>query len=274
VTHGSTATERPQPLPRSITAPGCPLARAGRTTTFTGPRQQRGVLQLVRHSGQRLLDRPRGARHPCGGRDRAVVETQCHYFASLAFPQRLEAGLRVRTSADPVCGYEVGIFARAPTPVRRGGRTSCTCMWIASAGVRWRRCLRRCARFGGIAMNASLPAAPGVTQGEPEMALPPLELDPLRAAARAIDPAQVGGGHRRAGVRCAPFCRGRVPRPLIERLLQVAARAPSGTKHTAVEGLCAAGPCARHAGRAGVRRARCDPCRPGCWRPKYQEAYD
>lgn len=40
-----------------------------------------------------------------------VVETQCHYFASLAFPQPVEAGLRVaHIGRSSVC-YEVGICA-------------------------------------------------------------------------------------------------------------------------------------------------------------------
>ncbi len=77
-------------------------------------------------------------------------------------------------------------------------------------------------------MNASVPAASGVAQGEPEIALPRLEVDPLRAAARAIDPAQVEAAIvGRRSVRA--FLPRPVPRPLIERLLQVAARAPSGT---------------------------------------------
>jgi acyl-CoA thioester hydrolase len=39
-----------------------------------------------------------------------VVETQCNYFASVAFPDRVTAGLRVtRLGNSSVC-YEVGIF--------------------------------------------------------------------------------------------------------------------------------------------------------------------
>ncbi|WP_043703106.1 acyl-CoA thioesterase [Tepidimonas taiwanensis] len=40
-----------------------------------------------------------------------VVETQCHYFASLAFPQPVEAGLRVAHIGRSSVRYEVGIFA-------------------------------------------------------------------------------------------------------------------------------------------------------------------
>ena len=41
-----------------------------------------------------------------------VVETQCNYFAPLAFPQVVEAGIRVaRLGGSSVC-YEVGVFAQ------------------------------------------------------------------------------------------------------------------------------------------------------------------
>lgn len=40
-----------------------------------------------------------------------VVETQCHYFAPLAFPQRVEAGLRVAHLGRSSVRYEVGLFA-------------------------------------------------------------------------------------------------------------------------------------------------------------------
>ena len=40
-----------------------------------------------------------------------VVETQCHYFAPLAFPQQVEAGLRVAHVGTSSVRYEVGLFA-------------------------------------------------------------------------------------------------------------------------------------------------------------------
>jgi acyl-CoA thioester hydrolase len=40
-----------------------------------------------------------------------VVETQCNYFAPLAFPQRVEAGLRVAQQGSSSVRYEVGLFA-------------------------------------------------------------------------------------------------------------------------------------------------------------------
>ena len=40
-----------------------------------------------------------------------VVETQCHYFAPLQFPQVVEAGLRVAHVGRSSVRYEVGLFA-------------------------------------------------------------------------------------------------------------------------------------------------------------------
>lgn len=41
-----------------------------------------------------------------------VVETQCQYFAPLAFPQTIEAGLRVARLGGSSVRYEVGLFAQ------------------------------------------------------------------------------------------------------------------------------------------------------------------
>ena len=49
-----------------------------------------------------------------------VVETQCHYFEPLAFPQRIEAGLRVAHRGRSSVRYEVGLFAQ-------GAATSAAC---------------------------------------------------------------------------------------------------------------------------------------------------
>jgi len=40
-----------------------------------------------------------------------VVETQCNFFASLAFPQRIEAGVRVAQQGRSSVRYEIGLFA-------------------------------------------------------------------------------------------------------------------------------------------------------------------
>lgn len=40
-----------------------------------------------------------------------VIETHCNYFAPLAFPQTIEAGLRVAHLGSSSVRYEVGLFA-------------------------------------------------------------------------------------------------------------------------------------------------------------------
>ena len=41
-----------------------------------------------------------------------VVETHCNYFASLAFPQTVQAGLRVSRLGHTSVRYEIGLFAQ------------------------------------------------------------------------------------------------------------------------------------------------------------------
>ncbi len=40
-----------------------------------------------------------------------VVETQCHYFSPIAFPQQVTAGIRVAHIGKSSVRYEVGLFA-------------------------------------------------------------------------------------------------------------------------------------------------------------------
>ncbi|MES2634104.1 MAG: thioesterase family protein [Pseudomonadota bacterium] len=50
-----------------------------------------------------------------------VIETQCNYFAALAFPEAVEAGLRVAHVGKSSVRYEVGIFAQGqPLTAARG----------------------------------------------------------------------------------------------------------------------------------------------------------
>ena len=50
-----------------------------------------------------------------------VVETQCNYFASVAFPQTVEAGLRVAGTGHSSVRYEVGLFVQGePLTVAKG----------------------------------------------------------------------------------------------------------------------------------------------------------
>ena len=50
-----------------------------------------------------------------------VIETQCNYFAPLAFPQTVEAGIRVARLGTSSVRYEVGLFAQdAPLTAAKG----------------------------------------------------------------------------------------------------------------------------------------------------------
>jgi acyl-CoA thioester hydrolase len=47
-----------------------------------------------------------------GGTIGLVIETQCNYFAPVAFPQTVEAGLRVAQIGRSSVRYEVGLFVQ------------------------------------------------------------------------------------------------------------------------------------------------------------------
>ena len=50
-----------------------------------------------------------------------VIETQCNYFAPVAFPQSIEAGLRVAKVGNSSVRYEVGLFLEgAPLTAAKG----------------------------------------------------------------------------------------------------------------------------------------------------------
>jgi acyl-CoA thioester hydrolase len=51
-----------------------------------------------------------------------VVETGCHFFASLAFPEAVEAGLAVAHVGRTSIAYEIGIFAAGAAETAAHGR--------------------------------------------------------------------------------------------------------------------------------------------------------
>ena len=51
-----------------------------------------------------------------------VVETGCHFFSSLAFPQAVEAGLAVSSIGRTSVAYEIGIFAAGAAVTSAHGR--------------------------------------------------------------------------------------------------------------------------------------------------------
>ncbi len=50
-----------------------------------------------------------------------VVETQCNYFSPLAFPQVVEAGIRVARLGVSSVRYEIGLFAQGAALTAAGG---------------------------------------------------------------------------------------------------------------------------------------------------------
>ena len=61
-----------------------------------------------------------GALDPHGGAVIGlVVETKCNYFASLSFPETIDAGLRVARIGGSSVRYEIGLF-RSGADARRG----------------------------------------------------------------------------------------------------------------------------------------------------------
>ena len=105
------ALDRPQPLPRSAYRRFVPL------TTRWLDNDAYGHLNNVVYYA--LFDTAvNGVLIAAGAIDVAasevigyVVETHCNYFAPLAFPQALEAGIRVGRVGGSSVRYEIGIFA-------------------------------------------------------------------------------------------------------------------------------------------------------------------
>lgn len=57
-----------------------------------------------------------------GGTIGLVVETGCRYFASVAFPDTLEAGIKVAHLGNSSVRYEVGIFREGADSAAAAGR--------------------------------------------------------------------------------------------------------------------------------------------------------
>ncbi len=80
------------------------------------PCEQRRLLQLNAHLiEQGVLD------IHAGGTIGLVIETQCNYFAPLAFPQTVEAGIRVAKLGGSSVRYEVGLFAQGEAMTAAAG---------------------------------------------------------------------------------------------------------------------------------------------------------
>jgi len=105
------ALDRPQPLPRSAYRRFVPL-----TTRWLDNDAYGHINNVIYYA---LFDTAvNGILIEAGAIDIAagevigyVVETRCNYFAPLAFPQALEAGIRVGRIGSSSVRYEIGIFA-------------------------------------------------------------------------------------------------------------------------------------------------------------------
>ena len=104
-------SERPQPLPRSQ------FPRFQTLTTRWMDNDVYGHVNNVVHYSffdtavNRYLIEAGALDIHAGAVIGLVVQTQCHYFESIAFPQTVHAGLRVAHLGRSSVRYEVGLFA-------------------------------------------------------------------------------------------------------------------------------------------------------------------
>ena len=104
-------SERPQPLPRSH------FPRFQTLTTRWMDNDVYGHVNNVVHYSffdtavNRYLIEAGALDIHAGAVIGLVVQTQCHYFESIAFPQTVHAGLRVAHVGRSSVRYEVGLFA-------------------------------------------------------------------------------------------------------------------------------------------------------------------
>ena len=115
------AVQRPQPEPRSAYRAFWPIATRWADNDVYGH-----VNNVVYYSwfdtavnGYLIAQGALDIHH--GQTIGLVIETQCNYFAPLAFPETVEAGLRVARLGSSSVRYEVGLFAQgAPLTAARG----------------------------------------------------------------------------------------------------------------------------------------------------------
>jgi acyl-CoA thioester hydrolase len=114
--------ERPRPVPRSHYRRFVPLATRWSDNDAYGHLNNVIYLSLFDSAvnaelvGAGVLDIAHGA--VIG----VVVETGCHFFSSLAFPQAVEAGIAVASIGRTSVAYEIGIFATGAAQTAAHGR--------------------------------------------------------------------------------------------------------------------------------------------------------
>ncbi|MEP7301052.1 MAG: thioesterase family protein [Caldimonas sp.] len=105
------ALDRPQALPRSAYRRFLPLATRWLDNDAYGHLNNVVYYSLFDTVVNRVLIEAGALDIQHGAVVGFVVETRCNYFVPLAFPQALEAGLRVGRIGTSSVRYEIGIFA-------------------------------------------------------------------------------------------------------------------------------------------------------------------
>jgi acyl-CoA thioester hydrolase len=104
------ALDRPLPLPRAAYRRFVPLATRWLDNDAYGHINNVVYYALFDTAVNGVLIEA-GALDIAGAVIGYVVETRCNYFSPLAFPQALEAGIRVGRIGGSSVRYEIGIFA-------------------------------------------------------------------------------------------------------------------------------------------------------------------
>ena len=107
----ATATGRPQPEPRSAYRAFCSISTRWSDNDVYGHVNNVVYYSWFDTAVNRLLIERGVLDIHHGALIGLVVETQCHYFAPLAFPQPVLAGVRVAQVGRSSVRYEVGLFA-------------------------------------------------------------------------------------------------------------------------------------------------------------------
>ncbi|MCE9661665.1 MAG: acyl-CoA thioesterase [Burkholderiales bacterium] len=105
------ALDRPQPLPRAAYRRFVPLATRWLDNDAYGHINNVVYYALFDTAINGLLIEAGALDVAAGEVIGFVVETRCTYFSPLAFPQALEAGIRVGRIGGSSVRYEIGIFA-------------------------------------------------------------------------------------------------------------------------------------------------------------------
>ena len=105
------APDRPQPLPRAAYRRFVPLTTRWLDNDAYGHLNNVVYYGLFDTAVNGLLIEADALDIALGPVIGYVVETHCNYFAPLAFPQQLEAGVRVGRVGGSSVRYEIGIFA-------------------------------------------------------------------------------------------------------------------------------------------------------------------